>query len=184
MSNFAAHAVPSSLKFKSVKFFHYSSENVTIEVELNREVKIHFKLTPLTSTIATLLLLNHNGIQLIPIMCQIIAVSDNVDGSPNAYTIVYSELMSGRLCGFFTIRNSSCVDERCVHKFNILSSPCLISNDISVTVFYTNMFSEGLSSESVVFSLISYVPNKHSKCIIIIMQYTTTVIINNCFVHL
>ena len=101
-----------------------------------------------------------------------------MDGSPNVYTIVYSELMSGKLCGFFTVQNSSCVDEKCVHEFNMLSSPCSISRDISVSIFYTNMFGEVLSSESVVFSsIISYVPDQHSKCIIINTQYTTTVII-------
>ena len=115
----------------------------------------------------------------IPTTCRSsLSLHDNVDGSPNVYTIVYSELMSGKLCGFFIVQNSSCVDEKCVHEFNMLSSPCSISCDISVSIFYTNMFGEVLSSELVVFSsIISYVPDQHSKCIIINTQYTTTVII-------
>ena len=94
---------------------------------------------------------------------QIIAITDDIDGSPNVYTIIYSELMSGKLCGLFTVQASSCVDERCVHKFNISSSSCSISYDISVSMFSTNIFGEGPSSEPVVFSLLSYRLEQHSK---------------------
>ena len=73
--------------------------------------------------------------------------SDGIDGSTTSYTITYSDSTSGRICGSATIPASSCDGGICSCRFDISSSSCLPSADVSVTVFASNILGNGPMSE-------------------------------------
>jgi hypothetical protein len=81
-------------------------------------------------------------------------ISDGIDGSPTSYNITYSDFNSGRICGTFSIPAATCVDGVCRHTSRI-ASPCLPSDDISLSVLSTNILGSGPPSRPVVFSLIA-----------------------------
>ena len=82
------------------------------------------------------------------------AIFDNIDGSPISYNITYSDVNSGRICGTFSIPAATCQDGVCRHTSQI-TSPCSLSDDISLSVLSTNILGSGPPSQPVVFSLIA-----------------------------
>ena len=76
-------------------------------------------------------------------------ISEGIDGSAKSYTITYSDSTSGSSCGSATIPASSCEGGVCSHGFDISSSPCRLSPDITLTAFPTNILRDGPSSEPV-----------------------------------
>ena len=83
-----------------------------------------------------------------------------------SYTIRYSDFMSGRLCGSFSIQasDSSCHDDdsMCLYTFEI-SPPCSLSRDISVSMSSTNVFGDGPFSEPVIVGVIFNTSDQCSK---------------------
>ena len=95
------------------------------------------------------------------------AISDNIDGSPTSYNIMYSDFTTGRICGLFSIPATTCQDGACRHKSQI-ASPCSPNDDISVSVLSTNILGSGPPSQPVVFGVIAdgeSVANDHSEYI-------------------
>ena len=80
-----------------------------------------------------------------------------IDGSAKSYTITYSDSSSGSSCASATIPASSCEGGVCSHRFDISSSPCRLSPDITLTAFATNILGDGPSSEAVRIFLFSRV---------------------------
>lgn len=94
------------------------------------------------------------------ITLQNMTISDDIDGSPISYNIMYSDFTSGRMCGIFSIPAATCWDGVCQHTSRI-ASPCSPNDDISVSVLSTNILGSGPPSQPVIFSLI--VDNDHSE---------------------
>ena len=68
-----------------------------------------------------------------------------INGSVISYTVNYMYLTSGNICGSNIINATSCIGGVCSVEFNISSrtSLCVISTDITVTVFATTNLGEG-----------------------------------------
>lgn len=76
------------------------------------------------------------------------SISDGIDGSTTLYTINYSNLTSGEVCGSAMIPGSSCMDSVCSDVFNVTSSRCFPSTELSVTIFASNILGNGEISEA------------------------------------
>ena len=75
-------------------------------------------------------------------------VSDGIDGSPLFYNITL--LASSTSCGSAEINASSCRDGICNYEFEVTSTSCSPSTDISVTVFASNVLGIGEASQTFV----------------------------------
>ena len=75
--------------------------------------------------------------------------SDRIDGSAISYTINYADTTSGADCGSTTIPALSCSRRICQSVFDLSSSSCPFSDSITVTVFGTNILSNGTLSPPV-----------------------------------
>ena len=73
-------------------------------------------------------------------------ITNNINGSPVNYTIVYTELTFGTICGSEVIPASSCNGRVCNHYFDILVSSSCPPSTVEVTVFATNVLGRGPSS--------------------------------------
>ena len=78
-------------------------------------------------------------------------ISDDIDGSPIRYTIIYSDSSNKKLCSMDIIEASSdsCEEDVCTHMFDVSSSSCSPSTDISVSVFATNILGDGPHSAAI-----------------------------------
>ena len=82
------------------------------------------------------------------------AVHDSIERpSVVSYTITYTDVSSGGICGSATIPASSCLNETCCHTFGEISPPCSSDGDISISVFPTSILEDGPPSKPLVFSL-------------------------------
>ena len=78
-------------------------------------------------------------------------ISNDIDGSATSYFISFSESTNNDICDNATVSLSACQDGVCSHYFNVSSSPCSFStNDVTVSVFATNIFGNGLGSSTIV----------------------------------
>ena len=85
-----------------------------------------------------------------------------IDGSASFYTINYFDPTSGSGCGSVTIPASSCKSVGvCSHMFELLSSSCPHSDDITVTVYATNVLGNGPTSQPITIG-ISYICTTHA----------------------
>ena len=78
-------------------------------------------------------------------------ITENMDGSATLYVIEYFEASTNTMCASQTVEPSdSCVDELCTHFFDISSSSCDRSGQISVAVSAENSLGRGPSSTPIV----------------------------------
>ena len=73
-------------------------------------------------------------------------ISDEVDGSANSYTITYADSMVGTICSTVEIQASLCNSHVCGHQFEVATSSCVPSANITITVFATNVLGSGQTS--------------------------------------
>ena len=76
-------------------------------------------------------------------------ITNGFTDSDISYTISYTDVTTGNICGSATILQSSCVTDVCIHIFDILSSTCMYSVPINVTVSATNIFGTGPPSHPI-----------------------------------
>lgn len=104
------------------------------------------------------IIINLNKIYIYNIIQQTTVISDEIDGFPTSYTVIYSDFNSGSICRLSTISTvlSSCEDGNyCQGHHFVISSPgpCSSNHDISISVFATNVLGNGPFSQPVIFSL-------------------------------
>ena len=61
----------------------------------------------------------------------------------DSYTIVLNDSTTGSSCDNFTESVSACENGSCSYAIDVLSSACLQSHDIRLSVFITNPFGNG-----------------------------------------
>ena len=77
-------------------------------------------------------------------------IAEGIDGSASSYTIIYTDTESGGiLCDSVKVPGFSCQGELCSHLFDVSSSSCVNSTNISVAVYATNLLGDGPASEPV-----------------------------------
>ena len=81
-------------------------------------------------------------------------ITAGTDGSAISYTITYIDSISGSICGLTSIAASSCGSRICTDWFDLSSSMCKNSSNITVAAFATNVFGDGPLSDIFV-----YIPN-------------------------
>ena len=78
-------------------------------------------------------------------------ITTGIDGSATSFTITYINSISGSICGFNGIVASSCASRVCTDWFDLSSSPCKNSSNITVAAFATNVLGDGLPSQMFVY---------------------------------
>ena len=81
------------------------------------------------------------------------SLTNGVDGSAISYTITYTDTKSELICKSTTIPTSSCQEETCTHYFDVTSSNCQSSSNITLTVFATNILGNGPSTKPLIITL-------------------------------
>lgn len=72
-------------------------------------------------------------------------ITEGIDGSATSYTIVYTD--AGILCDFIKVPAFRCQGGLCSHLFDVSSSHCVNSTNISIAIYATNLLGDGPASE-------------------------------------
>lgn len=70
-------------------------------------------------------------------------ISDGINGSTLSYTVVYSDLITNRICDRAVLNPTMCKDRLCTHLFNTITSECSTTADLAISIFATNILGEG-----------------------------------------
>ena len=135
MYNLFFFTVPDAPNVKCIPHYHHNGSLISIDVKINKMVCI--LLTDLMIAIS---------FQGYAILQEHFNVTEHVDGSPISYTVTITDTTSGIPCGSAIIKASSCVDGLCNYVYEVISLPCPPSNSISVAVYATNIFGDGVPS--------------------------------------
>ena len=78
-------------------------------------------------------------------------ITEGIDGSASSYTIIYTDTESGGIsvCDSIKVPAFRCQEGICRHLFDVSSSRCVNSTNISVAVYATNILGDGPASEPV-----------------------------------
>ena len=105
--------------------------------------------------------LSNNDIASIIIVTKIIPhqqdsfnISDEIDGSAQSYTITYTDSTTSTVCSSVEIQASSCDVQMCGHQFEVSSSSCVPSADVTITVFATNILGSGQTSNPITIGIV------------------------------
>ena len=82
-------------------------------------------------------------------------ITDKLDGSATSYTITYTDSTFSYICGSTVISASTCESGICSDWFDIASSPCAQSTNVTVTAFATNLLGDGSPSQPIQIVLLS-----------------------------
>lgn len=85
-------------------------------------------------------------------------ISDGINGSASSYTVLYSDSITNSVCNRAVLNSTSCENGLCTHLFDTMTSECLISTDIAVSVVATNALGNGQSSAPVFHGIVATTP--------------------------
>ena len=129
--------------------FHYKADNESqgdvLRVLVNKVVSRHHDEVELATINRSVLYLH--------CIQALFNITDGFDGSATSYTISYTDLTSGYICGSTTIPASACENGVCSDWFDISSSLCTQSTNITVTAFATNLLGDGPPSQPIQITL-------------------------------
>ena len=83
-------------------------------------------------------------------------ISDEIDGSAQSYTITYTDSMTSTVYSSVGIQASSCDGQMCGHQFEVSSSSCVPSADVTITMFATNILGRGQTSNPITIGIVIY----------------------------
>ena len=72
-------------------------------------------------------------------------MSNELEGLPTSYSILYIDSITGRTCSAVTIPISSnyCIGLSCQYAFEVSSSYCTSVTNFTISAFATNVFGDG-----------------------------------------
>ena len=75
----------------------------------------------------------------------LLRIYNESNSSASSFVIMYIESMSEKICGSTTIPAATCINGQCTYVFEVTSSLCTPSSDITFSVSGSNILGNGPS---------------------------------------